>query len=70
MDSSWLQFEARIVARRPRLEIALSGDLDVLSVQELRPIALGLAEAEQQDVLLDLADVAFIDVAGAHGLKT
>lgn len=47
------------------LTVALSGEVDSVSVE---PLAILLGREEAAEMVIDLADVIFVDLAGARGL--
>ena len=50
------------------ISIVLNGDFDALAVTEIRPLFDRLAERETTNVLVDMADVSFIDSSGIGAL--
>ena len=45
-------------------KLSLSGQLDAMAVDRLRPELARIAETEQHDVSLDFSDVDFVDSSG------
>lgn len=48
--------------------VAVSGELDVMSVAALRQTLLGMVDGRSEPLIVDLSDVDFIDAAGVGAL--
>jgi anti-sigma B factor antagonist len=59
---------AQIVADGDRLRLVLSGDIDVRVAAEIAALADSAVAAHTCDVVVDLADVTFIDSSGIGAL--
>ena len=57
-------FQATITDRSPRTVIALEGELDIGSSPQLLAIVQGVIDVGDDQIVLDMADLAFIDSTG------
>lgn len=61
-------FQATITDRSPRTVIALEGELDIGSTPNLMAIVRGVVDVGDDQIVLDLAGLSFIDWTGLSGL--
>jgi anti-anti-sigma factor len=61
-------FQATITDRSPRTVIVLEGELDIGSTPKLVAIVRGVIDVGDDHIVLDLADLSFIDSTGLGGL--
>ncbi len=63
-------FQATITDRLPRTIIALEGELDLASTPQLLAIVSGVMAAGSGEIVLDMAELTFIDSTGFSGVAT
>lgn len=63
-------FQATITDRLPRTVIALEGELDLASTPQLLAIVSGVMAAGSGEIVLDMAELTFIDSTGLSGVAT
>jgi anti-anti-sigma factor len=68
MISHTARFQTRTLPSVGRVQLALYGDVDLSCADRLRHEARALVD-ERWDIVLDLAEVSFIDCAGVHALN-
>ena len=61
-------FQATITDRLPRTVITLEGELDLASTPQLVAIVRGVMDAGSAEIVLDMAELSFIDSTGLSGV--